>query len=133
MSHDEPFLNEVEPGEDPEYPGLGRRAKVGEVIHRADWPKVPPTYADGTPIQLYDRVRVPSHDNDEHVVTKLTIRCWGRPGRYQQWIGDEYSGKFKGKTRWWDHPEEQVWVEVDALNIVLRADQVERVLTDVVV
>lgn len=30
------FVNEVEPGEDSEYPGLGRRAKVGEVIEWAE-------------------------------------------------------------------------------------------------
>lgn len=107
----------------PDYPGLGVRAKEGDVVIREDWPAVPPTYEDGTPIQLYDKVRVSDSSlKGVHTVTEISIRCWGRPGRYQTRAGTDD----EGRTRWFDHPEEQVWIAVDGKNYVLRADQLRR-------
>lgn len=107
----------------PDYPGLGIRAKEGDTVIREDWPSVPPTYEDGTPIQLYDKVYVDDSSlNGVHTVTEIRVRCWGTSGRYQTWAGTDEDGR----TRWLDYPEEQVWISVDNKSYILRADQLRR-------
>lgn len=115
----------------PDYPSMGLRAKDGDTVIREDWPTEPPRYADGTPIQVYDRVRVLHQQGDYlagvRVVTEIRVRSWGHPGRYQQWGGNDPE---TGGTRWYDRNEEQVWIGVDDRNAILQASDLVRVEGD---
>lgn len=102
----------------------GRRAtELDEVIRVDEPPLRHPQYEDGSPILLYDAVRIKGEPG-LHRVTDIRVRCFGWPGREQTWAGRRRDGQ--PGDRFYDRRIEQVWIELDGENRIRREGEIER-------